>query len=50
VAFCFPFVLMALGTFQIVRLSRTIGRSTITSNSGLSLSWSYQRGAPVRQD
>ena len=50
VAFCFPFVLLALGTFQIVRLSRTISRSTITSNSGLSLSWSYQRGAPVRQD
>ncbi|HET9170982.1 MAG TPA: MFS transporter [Actinospica sp.] len=51
-AFAFPFVLLAFGTFQILRISRSIGRSssTITSTSGLSLSWSYQRGAPVRQD
>jgi cyanate permease len=49
-AFCFPFVLLAFGTFQILRISRSISHSTRTSTSELSLSWSYQREAPVRQD
>lgn len=50
VAFCFPFLLLALGSVQIVRLSRTVRRGADSSASGLSLSWSYQRGVPVRQD
>jgi MFS family permease len=50
VAFCFPYLLLALGSFQIVRLSRTVRRGPGSPTGALSLSWSYQQGVPVRQD